>query len=73
MLNNMSEDSIEEEAFYNSYLLLVGKTTYEKLSYEDYFLLPKNHEDPQVTIDYYESIEDYEKCAEIVNFLESKQ
>jgi len=46
-------------------MLLVGKTTYEELSAEGGFVLPQNHEDPQVTIDYYESIEDYEKCAEI--------
>jgi len=27
--------------------------------------LPVNHEDPQVTLDYYLSKEDYEKCIKI--------
>jgi actin-like ATPase involved in cell morphogenesis len=54
-----------EQAYLNSYMLLIGKTTYEELSAKGGFVLPQNHEDPQVTIDYYESIEDYEKCAEI--------
>lgn len=57
-----------EKPYLNSYRLLVGKVTYEELASEGEFYLPPNHEDPQVTIDYYESIEDYEKCAEIVNF-----
>lgn len=54
-----------EQAYLNSYMLLIGKTTYEELYNKGGFVLPQNHEDPQVTIDYYESIEDYEKCAEI--------
>ena len=56
-----------EKSYLNSYRLLVGKVTYEELASEGEFYLPADHEDPQVTIDYYESIEDYEKCAEIVN------
>ena len=55
-----------EKAYLNSYKLLVGKTTYEELSKEGSFLLPKNHEDPTVTIRYYEILEDYEKCSEIL-------
>ncbi len=29
-------------------------------------MLPVDHEDPMVTLKYYESIEEYEKCAEIL-------
>jgi hypothetical protein len=43
----------------------MGETTYEELSAKGSFLLPKNHEDPQVTLDYYISVEDYEKCIKI--------
>lgn len=56
-----------EQAYYNSYKLLVGKTTYDELSKDGSFLLPVNHEDPSVTIKYYEILEDYEKCSEILN------
>lgn len=59
-----------EKSYLNSYRLLVGKVTYEELASEGEFYLPTDHEDPQVTIDYYESIEDYEKCAEIVKLNE---
>jgi len=55
-----------EQAYYNSYKLLVGKTTYDELSESGSFLLPVNHEDPSVTIKYYEILEDYEKCSEIL-------
>jgi hypothetical protein len=53
-------------AYYNSYRLLVGKATYEDLSIDGEFILPTNHEDPMETIKYFESIEDYEKCGEIL-------
>ena len=53
------------EAYVNSYRLLVGETTYEELSKDGSFLLPKNHEDPLVTLEYFQKIEDYEKCIKI--------
>lgn len=53
------------KAYENSYKLLMGETTYEKLAEDGPFLLPKNHEDPEVTLRYYESIEDYDKCIRI--------
>lgn len=56
---------MSEQSYLNSYRLLIGETTYEELSAKGSFLLPKNHEDPQVTLDYYISIEDYEKCIKI--------
>ena len=56
---------MSEQSYLNSYRLLIGETTYEELSAKGSFMLPKNHEDPQVTLDYYLSIEDYEKCIKI--------
>ena len=53
------------KAFENSYKLLMGETTYEELGRGGIFILPENHEDPYVTLKYYESIEDYEKCINI--------
>ena len=56
---------MSKQSYLNSYRLLMGETTYEELSAKGSFLLPKNHEDPQVTLDYYISVEDYEKCIKI--------
>jgi len=53
------------KAYENSYNLLMGETTYEELSKDGMFLLPKNHEDPRVTMQYFEEIEDYDKCIKI--------
>ena len=53
------------EAYENSFKLLVGETTYEELGAQGPFLLPKNHEDPNVTLRYFEEIEDYERCIKI--------
>jgi len=55
-----------EEAYYNAYQLLIGTTDYEKLAEQEVFYLPENHEDPDVVLKYYESIEDYEKCKKII-------
>ena len=55
-----------EEAYYNAYLLLIGDTTYDELAEQETFYLPENHEDPDVVLRYYESVEDYEKCNEII-------
>ena len=56
---------MSEQSYLNSYRLLMGEITYEELSAKGSFMLPKNHEDPQVTLDYYISTEDYEKCIKI--------
>ena len=55
-----------EECYYNAYQLLIGETTYDELAEQGEFFLPENHEDPDVVLKYYESIEDYEKCKKIV-------
>ena len=44
----------------------MGETTYDKLAEQEVFYLPENHEDPDVVLKYYESIEDYEKCKKII-------
>ena len=43
----------------------MGETTYDELGKDGSFLLPKNHEDPLVTLKYFQEIEDYEKCIKI--------
>lgn len=53
------------EAYENSYKLLVGETTYEELGAQGPFLLPENHEDPQVTLSYYIQVENYDRCVKI--------
>jgi len=55
-----------EESYHNAYLLLIGETTYDELAEQEEFYLPENHEDPDVVLKYYESIEDYEKCKKII-------
>jgi len=55
-----------ESAYHNAYLLITGRITYDELAENEVFYLPENHEDPQVVLKYYESIEDYEKCKNIV-------
>lgn len=55
-----------EECYYNAYQLLIGETTYDRLAEQEVFYLPENHEDPDVVLKYYESIEDYEKCKKII-------
>ena len=55
-----------EESYHNAYQLLIGAIDYDKLAEQEVFYLPENHEDPEVTIRYYESIEDYEKCNQII-------
>ena len=57
-----------EEAYYNAYQLLIGETTYDKLAEQEVFYLPENHEDPNVVLRYYESVEEYEKCNEIIKY-----
>jgi hypothetical protein len=54
-----------EESYHNAYQLLIGATDYDKLAEQEAFYLPKNHEDPEVILRYYESLEEYEKCNQI--------
>ena len=52
-----------EKAFDNAYRLLMEEVTYDDLG--DTFILPEDHEDPKVTLDYYTQVENYERCAKI--------
>jgi len=57
------QEDVVKESFENAYKLLMEEVTYEDLG--NHFLLPENHEDPQVTLAYYIQVEDYEKCIKI--------
>jgi len=59
------EQAWMSEAYENSYRLLVGETTYEELALSESFLLPENHEDPLVTLSYFEQLEDWDRCIKI--------
>lgn len=63
MIYNQSEI---EQSYFNAYQLLTGKTNYDKLAEQEVFYLPEDHDNPEVLLLYYERMEDYEKCAEIV-------
>ena len=67
ILKNQKTKTKMDEAYENSYKLLMGETTYDELGKDGPFLLPKNHEDPLVTLEYFIDIEDYEKCSKIRN------
>jgi hypothetical protein len=53
-------------SFANAYDLLVGNMTFDELSEQDEFYLPKDWEDAEVLLRYYEEEEDYERCNEII-------
>ena len=53
-------------SFANAYDLLVGNTTFDELSEQEEFYLPKDWEDAEVLLRYYEEEEDYERCNEII-------
>jgi len=63
-----SEDheEIARLSFANAYELFVGNMTFEELSDQDEFYLPKDWEDPKVLLRYYEEEEEYEKCNQII-------
>jgi len=56
-------------SYLNAYNLLIGETTYDELAKQEVFYLPENHEDPNLILNYYESIEDYEKCQKIFEYI----
>ncbi len=61
-----------EESYHNAYQLLIGATDYDKLAEQEVFYLPKNHEDPEVILRYYESVEEYEMCNQIIKSYEKE-
>ena len=65
---NRLEDHAEiaRLSFANAYELFVGNTTFDELSQQDEFYLPKNWEDAEVLLRYFEAEEEYEKCNQII-------
>lgn len=53
-----------EKSYHNAYQLYVGEIDYDDLG--EVFYLPENHEDPNVLLNYFEKVEEYEKCLKIV-------
>tara|TARA_R110000782_G_scaffold69431_1_gene139746 strand:+ start:2055 stop:2243 length:189 start_codon:yes stop_codon:yes gene_type:complete len=53
-----------EQSYENAYMLMIGAKDYKELGKE--FYLPKDHEDPDMLIKYYEEQEEYEKCNQII-------
>ncbi len=55
-----------EESYFNAYLLFTEQITYDELAEEGVFYLPEDHGNPKVLLEYFEEIEDYEKCNDIL-------
>ena len=71
-MRRLSFDRLEDHeeiarlSFANAYELFVGNTTFDELSQQDEFYLPKDWEDPKVLLRYFEREEEYEKCNQII-------
>ena len=71
-MRRLSFDRLEDHeeiarlSFANAYDLLVGNITFDELSQQDEFYLPKDWEDPKVLLQYFEGEEEYEKCNQII-------
>ena len=71
-MRRLDFDRLEDHAeiarlsFDNAYELFVGNTTFDELSQQDEFYLPKDWEDPKVLLQYFEGEEEYEKCNQII-------
>ena len=59
-------EEIARRSFANAYELFVGNTTFDELSQPDEFYLPKDWEDAEVLLQYFEAEEEYEKCNQII-------
>ena len=72
-MRRLSFDRLEDHeeiarlSFANAYELFVGNTTFDELSQQDEFYLPKDWEDAEVLLRYFETEEEYEKCNQIIN------
>ena len=71
-MRRLSFDRLEDHeeiarlSFDNAYELFVGNTTFDELSQQDEFYLPKDWEDADVLLRYYEAEEEYERCDNII-------
>ena len=78
-MKQLSFDRLEDHeeiarlSFSNAYELFVGNTTFDELSQQDEFYLPKDWEDPNVLLQYYETEEEYERCINIVKSITNKE
>ena len=78
-MRQLSFDRLEDHeeiarlSFDNAYELFVGNMTFDELSQQDEFYLPKDWEDPNVLLQYYESEEEYERCINIVKSITNKE
>ena len=71
-MRRLDFDRLEDHAeiarlsFDNAYDLFVGNITFDELSQQDEFYLPKNWQDAEVLLQYFEAEEEYEKCNQII-------
>ena len=71
-MRRLDFDRLEDHAeiarlsFDNAYELFVGNTTFDELSQQDEFYLPKDWQDAEVLLQYFEAEEEYEKCNQII-------
>ena len=59
-------EEIARLSFANAYELFIGNMTFDELSQQDEFYLPKDWEDAEVLLQYFEAEEEYEKCNQII-------
>ncbi len=53
---------IVDQSYKNALDLLLGNLSFEDLEKRGEFYLPKDYDDVQVVLEYFEDIEDYETC-----------
>ena len=53
---------IVDQSYKNALDLFLGNLSFEDLKKRGEFYLPKDYDDPQVVLEYFEDIEDYETC-----------
>lgn len=56
---------IVDQSYNNAFDLLLGNISFDDLAERNEFYLPEDYEDPKVILQYFEDIEDYDKCIEI--------
>tara|TARA_R110000765_G_scaffold424073_1_gene534006 strand:+ start:837 stop:1133 length:297 start_codon:yes stop_codon:yes gene_type:complete len=58
-------DEIVNASYTNAFDLLIGNTDFDTLSDQDEFYLPKDYDNVDTVLQYFEEIEDYDKCIQI--------
>jgi len=62
---DLINSEIVDQSYNNAFDLLLGNISFDDLAERNEFYLPEDYEDPKVVLQYFEDIEDYEKCIEI--------